>query len=145
MKHYQSWVLTDVAHDWWVDEFTIGRDNVGPATPYPWSIRKRTLRGGLRDGVEVIEVHNGALACTLLPTRGMGLWRGDYRGMPVGWRAPGAWASSSTSSSISRSRGVGSVGCPALTNWCAVAGWPGTVRRARTLGPTNPAGPSGCR
>jgi Domain of unknown function (DUF4432) len=88
VTRYQSWILTDLAHDWWVDDFTIGRDTVGPASPHPWSLRKRTLRGGLRDGVEVIEVHNGALACTLLPTRGMGLWRGDYRGMPLGWRAP---------------------------------------------------------
>src|SRR5262249_53473652 len=58
------------------------------ATPHSWSIRKRTLRGGLRDGIDVIEVHNGALAFTLVPTRGMGLWRGDYRGNALGWRAP---------------------------------------------------------
>jgi hypothetical protein len=88
VTRHQSWILTDVAHDWWVEDFTIGRDSVGPATPHPWSIRKRTLRGGLRDGVDVIEVHNGSLAYTLLPTRGMGLWRGDYRGLPLGWRAP---------------------------------------------------------
>ena len=42
----------------------------------------------LRDGVDVIEVHNGALTFTVLPTRGMGLWRGDYRGNYLGWRAP---------------------------------------------------------
>jgi hypothetical protein len=88
VTRYQSWILTDVAHDWWVGDFTIHRDSVGPATPHAWSIRKRTLRGGLRDGVEIIEVHNGALAYTLLPTRGMGLWRGDYQGLPLGWRAP---------------------------------------------------------
>ncbi len=48
--------------------------------PHDWSIRKRTLRGGLRDGIDLIEVHNGALSYSVLPTRGMGLWRGDYRG-----------------------------------------------------------------
>jgi hypothetical protein len=88
VTRYQSWILTDVAHDWWVDDFAIDRATVGPATPHPWSIRKRTLRGGLRDGVEIIEVQNGSLAFTLLPTRGMGLWRGDYNGLPLGWRAP---------------------------------------------------------
>src|SRR6185369_7830818 len=51
-------------------------------------VRKRTLRGGLRDGIDLIEVHNGALAFTVLPTRGMGLWRGDYHGLSLGWRSP---------------------------------------------------------
>jgi hypothetical protein len=88
VTRYQSWILTDVVHDLWVDSFGIASDNVRLATPHSWSIRKRTLRGGLRDGVDVIEVHNGALAFTLVPTRGMGLWRGDYRGNALGWRAP---------------------------------------------------------
>src|SRR5205823_3626776 len=44
--------------------------------------------GGLRDGVDLIEVHNGALSFSVLPTRGMGLWRGDYRGLALGWGAP---------------------------------------------------------
>ena len=57
-------------------------------TPHDWSIQKRTLRGGLRDGVDLIEVHNGALSYSIIPTRGMGLWRGEYRGNFLGWRAP---------------------------------------------------------
>jgi hypothetical protein len=42
----------------------------------------------LRDGVDIIEVHNGALSYSILPTRGMGIWRGEYRGNFLGWRAP---------------------------------------------------------
>ncbi|MBX7102898.1 MAG: aldose 1-epimerase family protein [Gemmataceae bacterium] len=53
-----------------------------------WSISKRTLHGGLRDGVETVEVSTGGLKFTVLPTRGMGLWRGSYRGKPLGWNAP---------------------------------------------------------
>src|SRR5262249_21177709 len=63
-------------------------DSLRLATPHDWSVRKRTLRGGLRDGVDLIEVHNGALSFSVLPTRGMGLWRGEYRGNYLGWRAP---------------------------------------------------------
>lgn len=85
---YQSWILTDVMRDLWVDSFSVANDSVRLGTPHAWSIRKRTLRGGLRDGVDAVEVHNGALAFTLLPTRGMGFWRGEYRGTYVGWRAP---------------------------------------------------------
>jgi hypothetical protein len=88
MTRFRSWVLTDAAADVWVEQFAVANDSLRLATPHAWSVHKRTLRGGLRDGVEVIEVGNGALAFTVLPTRGMGLWRGEYRGNFLGWRAP---------------------------------------------------------
>jgi hypothetical protein len=88
MTRYKSWVLTDVAGDVWLDSFAAGNDSLHLPTPHDWSLRKRTLRGGLRDGVDIIEVHNGALSYTLLPTRGMGIWRGDYHGLTLGWRSP---------------------------------------------------------
>src|ERR1700710_1771260 len=88
MTRARQWVLTDVFGDIWLDQFGVSNETLRLATPHPWSVRKRTLRGGLRDGVDVVEVHNGALAFTVLPTRGMGLWRGDYHGLPLGWRSP---------------------------------------------------------
>jgi hypothetical protein len=88
MTRTKSWTLTDVAGDLWIDSFSAGNEKLRLATPHDWSVRKRTLRGGLRDGVDVIEVHNGALSFTVLPTRGMGLWRGAYRGQFLGWRSP---------------------------------------------------------
>jgi hypothetical protein len=42
----------------------------------------------MRDGIDLIDVHNGALSFEVLPTRGMGLWRGEYRGNFLGWRSP---------------------------------------------------------
>jgi hypothetical protein len=88
MTRYKSWTLTDVASDVWLDSFAVSNDSLRLATPHDWSVRKRTLRGGLRDGIDLIEVHNGALSYAVLPTRGMGLWRGEYRGNFLGWRAP---------------------------------------------------------
>jgi hypothetical protein len=88
MTRHKTWTLTDVRGDLWVDSFAVANDSLHLPTPHDWSIRKRTLRGGLRDGVDLIEVHNGALSFSVLPTRGMGLWRGDYRGNALGWRAP---------------------------------------------------------
>ncbi len=88
MTRFKSWTLTDVANDVWLDSFAVGNDGLRLATPHDWSVRKRTLRGGLRDGVDAIEVHNGALSFTVVPTRGMGLWRGEYRGNFLGWRSP---------------------------------------------------------
>lgn len=88
MFRYKSWTLTDVTNDVWLDSFSLSNDSLHLPTPHDWSIRKRTLRGGLRDGIDLIEVHNGALSYSILPTRGMGLWRGEYRGNFLGWRAP---------------------------------------------------------
>jgi hypothetical protein len=88
MTRHKSWVLTDTINDVWLDSFAVGNDNMRLVTPHDWSIRKRTLRGGLRDGVDIIEIHNGALSYSVLPTRGMGLWRGEYHGKFLGWRAP---------------------------------------------------------
>ena len=88
MTRTKCWTLTDVAGDLWIDSFSVGNEALRLPTPHDWSVRKYTLRGGLRDGVDVVEVHNGALSFAVLPTRGMGLWRGAYRGQFLGWRSP---------------------------------------------------------
>lgn len=78
----RTFILTDPAHDLWVESFSVrGHDA-------PWSVSKQTLRGGRRDGVDLIEVDNGALAFSVVPTRGMGLWKGRYRGLALGWASP---------------------------------------------------------
>lgn len=53
-----------------------------------WSIRHRRLQGGLSDGVDLIELDNGALKLSMVPTRGMGIWKGSFRGIPIGWDSP---------------------------------------------------------
>jgi Domain of unknown function (DUF4432) len=88
MTRFKTWTLTDVRSDIWLDSCAVGNDSLHLPTAHDWLIRKRTLRGGLRDGVDLIEVHNGALSFSILPTRGMSLWRGEYRGNHLGWRAP---------------------------------------------------------
>ena len=81
-------ILTDAARDLHIEEFLI-RSGDFPGTPAaPWSVTKKTLRGGRREGVDLIEVNNGALAFSIVPTRGMGLWKGSYRGLALGWNSP---------------------------------------------------------
>ena len=85
----KSFVLTDVAQGIWADTFEL-RESAGLrlAGGSDWSIRKRTLRGGVSEGVDVVELHNGALSVAILPTRGMGLWRANYREVELGWNSP---------------------------------------------------------
>ncbi len=86
MNTANTWVLTDVDQGVWLD--TLELDHRTAGLPEGAFIRKRTRHGGLTDGVDVVEVHNGAFSFTVLPTRGMGLWRGNYRGLHVGWQPP---------------------------------------------------------
>src|SRR5262245_21763878 len=88
MTRYRSWILTDLAHDLWVDSFRTGHDRLTLPVSQPWSITKRTLRGGRREGVDLIEVDNGVLGFRILPTRGMGLWQGRYQQNLLGWKSP---------------------------------------------------------
>lgn len=88
MKRYRTWTLTDIVNDVWLDNFTTGSDRLQLDAGHHWSLRKRTMKGGLRDGIDFLEVDNGALSYSILPTRGMGLWRGQYHGIGLGWKAP---------------------------------------------------------
>lgn len=83
----RQWTLIDVASQTYLDEVTIGPDDVaGAARGY--SVTKRTRRGGLSDSVEVVHVSNGAFSFDVLPTRGMSLWKAWLGDLEIGWRSP---------------------------------------------------------
>jgi len=83
----RTWTLTDLSDDVYVDRIELSPADVeGDATGY--SVAKRTLRGGRRDGVDAIEVDNGAFRFVVLPTRGMGIWRAGLGELPLGWKSP---------------------------------------------------------
>ena len=83
-----SFTLTDVATDRWVETFRLGPEDVGATGEVSWSIVKERLHGGRRDGVDLIRVDNGALAFSVIPSRGMNLWKGRYGGIALGWKSP---------------------------------------------------------
>jgi hypothetical protein len=83
-----TFVLTDVTHDVWVESFSIDTLTLGLPTACGSAVTKRRLRGGRREGVDLIEVRNGSLSFSVIPTRGMGLWKGLYHGCRLGWDSP---------------------------------------------------------
>ena len=83
----KTWILTDVDNNKYVEQIDLCPDDVaGSAGGY--SVHKRTLRGGLCDGVDVIRVDNGSFRFTVIPTRGMGLWRASLGEVHLGWQSP---------------------------------------------------------
>ena len=83
-----SFTLTDLASGARTDSFSIDANGLGLASGHAWSVTRRTLRGGRRDGVDLIVLDNGALSMAIIPTRGMGLWRGAFQGDALGWASP---------------------------------------------------------
>ena len=53
-----------------------------------WSVKSYTLRGGLQEGVDVVEINNGKLSFAVLPTRGMSIWKGQCGDISLGWDSP---------------------------------------------------------
>jgi len=53
-----------------------------------WFVKSYTLRGGLQEGVQVVEVNNGKLSLAILPTRGMSIWKGQCGDVRLAWDSP---------------------------------------------------------
>jgi len=81
----QSFVLTDVKRDQWVETFE-KRSEMDQSVA--WSVSKQRLKGGRRDGVDLIKVDNGKFRFSVVPTRGMGLWSGQLGDERLGWNSP---------------------------------------------------------
>lgn len=83
----KTWTLIDVANDVYLDDLSIDLADIAPVFK-DCKVQKRTLRGGLCDGVDVLQVDNGVLTFATLLTRGMGLWRMEVGGETIGWKSP---------------------------------------------------------
>ncbi|RMG38328.1 MAG: DUF4432 family protein [Planctomycetota bacterium] len=86
MSSYR-WELLNADEDVPFQEVSIDCRSV-PGCPGEWSVRTRTLSGGKREGVQVVEVDTGAARWWLLPTRGLNVWRGWSGDGELGWRSP---------------------------------------------------------
>lgn len=81
-------LLTSSKHGIHLDSWQLSHNDVKFESKFPWSIRKYTLHGGKQEGVDIIEVDNGSLKFTIVPTRGMGILKAELDGMQLGWNSP---------------------------------------------------------
>jgi galactose mutarotase-like enzyme len=84
----KNWILTDTEKGIWIDDFQVTNQDLDAAGDRNWRVTKKMLRGGLQDGVDIVEIDNGSFRFTILPTRGMGIWKGHYKGLSLGWNSP---------------------------------------------------------
>ena len=80
----KSWTLIDMA----ADVFHASFEPLAGSLPESGKLSLKTLTGGLRDGVQVLHMQAGQLSIHILPTRGMGVWKGAYGDVPLGWKSP---------------------------------------------------------
>jgi hypothetical protein len=80
--------LTDVDANLSMDEYYVDTSILDLGDGAKWSIHKYTLRGGLQEGVDVVEIDNGKLRFAVLPTRGMGIWKAQAGDLRLGWDSP---------------------------------------------------------
>jgi Domain of unknown function (DUF4432) len=84
-----SILLTDSARNVSVKDWKTTSDDSGIASAGPrWSVIKRVLAGGRQEGVEVIDVDNGVMKFTVVPTRGFQVWRAAVGDLRLGWDSP---------------------------------------------------------
>ena len=83
-----SKTLVSAPHDVHVAEWRVAQDDFPALGDAPWSIEKRTLRGGVQDGVDLIEVDNGRLRFTVVLSRGMSVGEVRCGGVRLGWDSP---------------------------------------------------------
>ncbi len=87
ISHFKT-VLTDAETGIDRPHFTLDHEELNLGVSEPWNIVKYRLHGGLQEGVDVVEIHNGILGFAILPTRGMGILRAWYKEMELGWDSP---------------------------------------------------------
>ena len=83
-------VLTNSATNTWESEVRLDPQACGLklAGSADWAVSKYALKCGRAAGVDVVEVNNGCLSLSILPTRGMGIWHGVIQGTRIGWNSP---------------------------------------------------------
>jgi hypothetical protein len=84
-----SKILVDSAHNVSIKEWKLTPDEAGDSfSQTGWSVEKRRLAGGRQEGVDIIEVDNGALKFTVVSTRGFNVWTAHAADLRLGWDSP---------------------------------------------------------
>jgi galactose mutarotase-like enzyme len=79
--------LVDTASGQYLEQLSLGQADV-PRGLFRFGINVRRLMGGMRGGMQVVELDNGRLRLMVLPERGMGIWKAWLGDVELGWKAP---------------------------------------------------------
>jgi len=83
-----------MSNQWILSEYQVEPQNQQPATfvkklhEMGLRVSHTTMRGGRRDGVELLTIHDNDFEFSIIPTRGMGIHTAKFRSEMIGWTSP---------------------------------------------------------
>ena len=83
----KTWVVIDAAKNIVESSLNLGTADL-PGAPAGSRVQFLAHRSGLSQGVEELRIHNGRCEFSILPTRGMGLWKAWLGDLEIGWQSP---------------------------------------------------------
>ena len=119
----KDYVLLDTdkaSQDW-----RITSEELGLKVAKPFSVSVRNLHGGRQEGVCIVDIDNGAMKISVVPTRGMNVLEAVVGKIRLGWDSP---VSEVVNPAFIELNGRGGVGClegfndlvelgPQITEW----------------------------
>ena len=81
-------LLTDSSENLFVDAWQLTSESVADYDGPPWAVTKYVLLGGKQHGVDVVEIDNGEMAVTVIPSRGMNVLEARTSDATLGWDSP---------------------------------------------------------
>ncbi len=70
------------------EQWSLNHRDLDLDTDMPWSIEMCRLKGGKQEGVDLIVVDNGVLKFSVIPTRGMSVFKVVHEDLRLGWKSP---------------------------------------------------------
>ena len=86
--HASAWDFVLLDGDTPAKNQRITSEQLGAKAAKPFSITLRTLHGGRQEGVSLIDIDNGTMKLTLVPTRGMNVLNAQVGEARMGWDSP---------------------------------------------------------
>jgi len=70
------------------ENWQITSQDLGLKLDKPFSVRMRVLHGGRQEGVSIVDIDNGVMRISVVPTRGMNVLEAVCGDVRIGWRSP---------------------------------------------------------
>jgi hypothetical protein len=87
-SHAMAWDYVLLDTDKAAEDFRVTSQQLGVKTDPPFSVTLRTLHGGRQEGVSIVDIDNGAMQLSVVPTRGLNVLQASVGQVRMGWDSP---------------------------------------------------------
>ena len=87
-SHAMAWDYVLIDTDKASQNWQITSQQLGVKTDQPFSVTLRTLHGGRQEGVSIVDIDNGTMKLSVVPTRGMNVLQASVGNVRMGWDSP---------------------------------------------------------